>query len=214
MGHRPVCVYIWVREGSRLGQKVLYSWLADSVFLPHCLAAAKSHPLQPTSHTKTHTDSRDFYGSYLDMFVHIYCMYTCIHWYVYTFVYLCVLISINAHGCVFMCAFLFWERVWNISAQIRECCGDHCCVFQNHDYFLSCLRRKSKLHPLSFSKGTVCARMHLCVRLCTLVHGMHGHLCCFSVYKEKHTLCCLLFIVQGFPSFTCDYGKSHSLLHQ
>lgn len=83
-------------------------------------------------------------------------MYTFIHWYVYTFVYLCVLISINAHGCVFMCAFLFREKVWNISAQISECCGDQCCVFQNHDYFLHYL-----LPPLSHPK------FHLCVRVCT-----------------------------------------------
>lgn len=83
-------------------------------------------------------------------------MYTFIHWYVYTFVYLCVLISINAHGCVFMCAFLLREKVWNISAQISECCGDQCCVFQNHDYFLHYL-----LLPLSHPK------FHLCVRVCT-----------------------------------------------
>lgn len=53
-------------------------------------------------------------------------------WYVctftYTFVYLCMLIRINAYGCVFMCKFLFCEGVWNSSARIRECCGDRCCV--------------------------------------------------------------------------------------
>lgn len=152
------------------------------------------------------------YGSYLDIFIHTHCVYTCIHWHVYSFVYLCMLISINAHGCVFMCAFLFWERVWNISAQIRECCREHCCVFQNHDYFLSCLCHKSKLYLLTLCKRTV--QMHLCVHVCTLVNGMHAHLCSFLVNKKKHTLCCLLINVQGFPSFTCDYGKSHSLLHQ
>lgn len=141
------------------------------------------------------------------------CMYTCIHWHVYTFVYLYVLVSLNAHSCVFMSAFLFWERVWNISAQIRERCGGRCYVFENHDYFLSCLRRKSKLYSPP-SKRSVCMQLHPCVLLCTHVHGMHAHLCCLSVYKEKHTLCCLLIVVQGFPSFTCDYGKSHSLSHQ
>lgn len=103
-------------------------------------------------------------GWYLDMFVRTHCMYTCIHWYVYTFVYLCALISINAHGCVFMCAFLLGERVWNISAQISECCGDHCCVFQNHDYFLSCLRRKSReLCVCVFVRATLCVA---CADIC------------------------------------------------
>lgn len=126
------------------------------------------------------------YGSYLDMFIHTRYMYTCIHWYVYSFVYLCMLISINAHGCVFMCAFLFWERVWNISAQIRECCGDHCCVFQNHDYFLSCLCHKSNLYPLTLCKRTV--HMHY-VFVCAALWMACMHICVASRWIRKNTPC-------------------------
>lgn len=161
---------MWVGKGSRLGQRVLYP----------CQAAANSQP-------HTHTLSIDH--TLICLYVRM-CMYTCTHWHVYTFVYLCVLISINAHGCVFMCTFLFWERVWNISAQIRECCGDHCCVFQNHDYFLSCLRRKSKLYPPP-PPPHLSLRELLCVCRCihTPVCMACMHICVASQCIKRNTPC-------------------------
>lgn len=59
----------------------------------------------------------------------------------------------------------------------------------------------------SHSVRGLCRCIHVFMCVC-------AHLCSFSANEEKHTLCCLLINVQGFPSFTCDYGKSHSLLHQ
>lgn len=161
-----------VGKGSELGKRFLYSWLAGYVFLPRCLAAASSHPPQPKH---IHTPQICMDHTLICLYIHI-CMYTCIHWHVCTFVYLCVLISINAPGCVFMCAFLFWEKVWNISAQIRECCRDHCCVFQNHDYFLSCLCRKSKPTP-PLCLGELCVCRCIYVYACAPVCMACMHIC-------------------------------------
>lgn len=164
-----VCVCILVGIGRYIG-------LETSVLLKSCLAVAYSHraKLKLLTHTPTPTNIQELCvdHSLICLYIQM-CMYTCVHWHVWTFVYLCVLISINAHGYVFMCAFLFWERVWNISAQIREHCRGHCCVFQNHDYFLSCLRRKSKLTPSPFSLRELCLQTHLCVR----VHSAAWHAC-------------------------------------
>lgn len=89
-----------------------------------------------------------------------------------------------------VCTFQFWERVWNISAQIRECCGDHCCVFQNHDYFLSCLRRKSRLTPSSFSLSEllcVCRCIHVYVSAPVCMACMH--ICVASQRIKRNTPC-------------------------
>lgn len=93
-------------------------------------------------------------------------------------------------------------RVWNILAQIRERCVDHC-----RSMITSCpTSAASQIHPHTHTRPR-------CVRVCVLMRlhpcAWHAHLCCLSVSKETRTLCCLLLAVQGFPSFTCDYGKSH-----
>lgn len=120
------------------------------------------------------------------LYIHM-CMYTHVHRRAHTFVYLCVLIRINAYDCVFMCVFLFWEWVWNSSARIRECCGDHCCVLQNHDYFLSCIRCKSCLtRPRALFKRAVCQ----CVP---------ADLCCLPPHGEKWVLRCFFGTCEGLP---------------
>lgn len=87
--------------------------------------------------------------------------------------------------CVRFCS----GRVWNISAQIRECCGDHCCVFENHDYFLSCLRRKSKRTPtLSLRELLcVCRCIHVCA--CAPVCVACMHICVASQCIQRNTPC-------------------------
>ncbi len=127
------------------------------------------------------------------------CMYTCIQWRVYTFVYLCV------HFCS--------GREFGISQhRLGNAVETTALFFKTMITSCSASAASQNLPPLS--KRAVCVQMHSCVRMCTRTYGVYAHLCCLSVYKEKHTLCCLLIVVQGFPSFTCDYGKSHSLSHQ
>lgn len=126
-GFTDVCAYFWVKKGSRLGR--------DCVLLSCCLATSKSNPTQPNhTHTHTHTLCIDHTLT---------CMYTCTD---LICVYLCIFIRAHQHKCTLLFCPL-GESLEYLSTDWGMWCGDHCCVFQNHDYFLSCLRRKSERTP-------------------------------------------------------------------
>lgn len=71
------------------------------------------------------------------------CMHAC----------MCVLISINALTCVFVCVFEFWGKVWKISTQISDCCGYHCLVFK--PMIASCPASTPPHHTPAASPSTV-----------------------------------------------------------
>lgn len=107
-------------------------------------------------------------------------MYTPVHRCAHTFVYLWVLIRINAYSCVFMCVLLLWEWVWNSSARIRECCGHHCCVLQNHDYFLSLHPLQVLPHPPSRSLQEGC--LSVCLQISVASHHVERNESCVDFF--------------------------------
>lgn len=123
-----------------------------------------------------------------------------LYWHVYTSVYLCVLISINDHNRVFIHALCVCVCVWGRKCGIAQhrlvTALDTGALFFNR-VITSCLASATQ------RREKPCAHIGVC---------SCGGVTCTSalplgVKGGKLGLICLCVVLQGFPSFTCDYGK-------
>lgn len=182
-----LCVFVYVYPKLVY---IIFFFLVCRFHIPAMLSGRRQL-LEPSTFL-TYTNVSDFLRYYIDMLVH-------------SSVWGNVSIGMHFHLCipvhssakrptVCLCRCWFWK---SLEAQISVSAVDTSVMFLK-TMIVSCLA------PTTQPPKKNWAFTFIYVLVC---RELHAHLCCLLVYKEKLTLICLLIVLQGFPSFTYDYGK-------